>query len=145
MKMTHLKSGLLYLLLIAATSFSFVACDDDDENTTEDLKSAIVGNWEITSFKVGGSEYMNSTIDSASIEYEAYTGSKGDFTQKVKYEDESPVEAIEGKYQVISGNEIKMTSDGETYLLEATINDDHLQLEGVQDGKPLLIKANRVE
>lgn len=145
MKMTHLKSGLLYLLLIAATSFSFVACDDDDENTTEDLKSAIVGNWEITSFKVGGSEYMNNTIDSASIEYEAYTGSKGDFTQKVKYEDESPVEAIEGKYQVISGNEIKMTSDGETYLLEATINDDHLQLEGVQDGKPLLIKANRVE
>lgn len=143
--MTHLKSGLLYLLLIAATSFSFVACDDDDENTTEDLKSAIVGNWEITSFKVGGSEYMNNTIDSASIEYEAYTGSKGDFTQKVKYEDESPVEAIEGKYQVISGNEIKMTSDGETYLLEATINDDHLQLEGVQDGKPLLIKANRVE
>lgn len=143
--MTHLKSGLLYLLLIAATSFSFVACDDDDENTTEDLKSAIVGNWEITSFKVGGSEYMNNTIDSASIEYEAYTGSKGDFTQKVKYEDESPVEAIEGKYQVISANEIKMTSDGETYLLETTINDDHLQLEGVQDGKPLLIKANRVE
>ena len=143
--MTHLKSGLLYLLLIAASSFSFVACDDDDENTTEDLKSAIVGNWEITSFKVGGSEYMNNTIDSASIEYEAYTGSKGDFTQKVKYEDESPVEAIEGNYQVISANEIKMTSDGETYLLEATINDDHLQLEGVQDGKPLLIKADRVE
>lgn len=145
MKMTHLKSGLLYLLLIAATSFSFVACDDDDENTTEDLKSAIVGNWEITSFKVGGSEYMNNTIDSASIEYEAYTGTKGDFTQKVKYKDEFPEESIDGNYQVIDGNEIKMTSDGETYLLEATINGDHLQLEGVQDGKPLLIKANRVE
>lgn len=142
MKMSILKSGLLLLALFATAAFT--ACEkDEDDKTAEELKEEIAGIWDITSFKVGGSEYMNTVVEGASIEYEAFTGAQGDFTQTIKYLDEDPLETNEGKYEVLDGSSVKMTDDGESYTLKVTLDGDNLQLEGEQDGAPLVIKAKR--
>lgn len=141
MKMSILKSSLLLLALIAA---SLTSCKkDDDDNTAAELKENIVGVWDITSFKVSGFEYMGTVIDSASIGYQAFTGAQGDFTQTVKYLDEDPQENGAGKYEILSGNSVKMTRDGESYTMKVTVGNDNIQLEGEQDGEPLVIKAKK--
>lgn len=142
MKMSILKSSLL-LLAIFATAI-FTSCEkDEDDRTAEDLKKEIAGIWDVTSFKVGGSEYMNTIVEAASIEYKTFTGAQGDFIQTIKYLDEDPTETNEGKYAVLDGSSVKMTDNGESYTLKVTLNGDNLQLEGQQDGKPLEIKAKR--
>ena len=141
MKMSVLKSGLLLLAMFATAIFT--SCEKDDDYTAEDLKKEIAGIWDISSFKVGGSEYMGTVVDSASIEYEAFAGAQGDFTQEVKYLDEDPREITEGKYEILSGESVKMTADGESYTLKVTISGDNIQLEGQQDGKSLAIKAEK--
>lgn len=139
MKMSILKSGLLLLALFATAALT--SCKDDEDDAANELKENIVGVWDLTSFKVSGFEYMGTVIDSASIEYEAFTGAQGDFNQTVKYVDEDPRETTEGKYEVISGASVKMTADGETYTMKVTVNGDNILLEGEQDGEPLVIKA----
>lgn len=140
MKMSILKSGLLLLALFATAALT--SCEKDDD-PAEELKEQIAGIWDITSFKVAGLEYMNTVIESGSIEYKAYSGAQGDFTQTVKYLDEDPEENIAGKYEVLDGASVKMTADGESYTLKVTVTGDNLQLEGEQDGAPLVIKAKR--
>ncbi len=141
MKMSVLKSSILLLAMFATAIFT--SCEKDDNFTAEDLKKEIAGIWDITSFKVGGSEYMNTVVEAASIEYEVFTGTQGDFTQEVKYLDEDPEEITEGKYEILSGESVKMTADGESYTLKVTITGDEIQLEGQQDGKSLVIKAEK--
>ncbi|GAB4492616.1 MAG: hypothetical protein OHK0019_14870 [Saprospiraceae bacterium] len=142
MKMSILKSGLLLLALFATAAFT--SCDkDEDDKSAAELKEEIAGIWDISSFKVGGSEYMGTVVDSASVEYEAFTGTQGNFTQEVKYLDEDPREITEGKYEILSGESVKMTADGESYTVKVTVNGDNIQIEGKQDGKPLVIKAEK--
>lgn len=142
MKINSLKSGLLFLALFAAAAMT--SCDkDDDDNAASELKEKIVGTWDISSFKVGGFEYMDVVIEHASLEYEAFEGAQGDFAQTVKYVDEDPEENGAGKYEVVSGNSIKMVRDGESYTMKVVISGDNIQLEGEQDGEPLVIKAGK--
>lgn len=140
MKMSILKSGLFLLALFAA---AFISCKDDENDAADNLKGNIVGAWDLTSFKLSGFELMGTVVDSASIEYEAFTGAQGDFSQEVKYLDEDPRETTEGKYEILNGESVKMTADGETYTVKIVINGDNLQLEGEQDGEPLVLKAKR--
>lgn len=141
MKMSILKTGTLLLALAAL--FVLPSCDKDDDTSAAELQEKIAGTWDFTSFKLGASEYMGTVVDSAYIEYETFTGAKGDFTQQVKYLDEDPAETTEGEYEVVDGNTVKMTSDGKTYQMEVTITGNNLQLEGTQDSKPLVIKAKK--
>ena len=141
MKMSNLKAGLLFMTLFAVAALT--SCNKDDDTTPAELKEQIAGIWDINSFKVGGTEYMNTVVEEGSIEYKAFTGAKGDFVQTVKYLDEDPEETIEGEYEVLSGTSVKMTADGESYTVKITLDGDNLQLEGKQDGKSLLIKAEK--
>ena len=141
MKMSILKSGILLLALFATAALT--SCKDDDDEAANELKENIVGTWDLNSFKVSGFEYMGTIIDSASIEYKAFTSVKGDFNQTVKYVDEDPRETTEGKYEVLSGTSVKMTADGETYTMKVIVKGDKIQLEGEQDGEPLVIKAEK--
>lgn len=141
MKMSILKSGLLLLALFATAALT--SCKKDDDNPADELKEQIAGIWDITSFKVAGLEYMNTVVEAASIEYEAFSGAQGDFLQTIKYLDEDPEETNEGKYEILGANSVKMISGGESYTLKVTIDGDSIQLEGEQDGEPLVIKAKR--
>lgn len=141
MKMNILKSGLLLLALFATAALT--SCKDDEDDAPNELKENIVGIWDLTSFKVSGFEYMGTIIDSASIEYKAFTGAQGNFNQMVKYLDEDPRETTEGKYEILSGESVKMTADGESYTMKVIVNGDNIQLEGKQDDEPLVIKAKK--
>ncbi|HRI59278.1 MAG TPA: hypothetical protein PK228_06135 [Saprospiraceae bacterium] len=141
MKMNILKSGLLLLALFATAALT--SCKDDEDDAPNELKENIVGIWDLTSFKVSGFEYMGTIIDSASIEYKAFTGVQGNFNQMVKYLDEDPRETTEGKYEILSGESVKMTADGESYTMKVIVNGDNIQLEGKQDDEPLVIKAKK--
>lgn len=142
MKMSILKSGLLLFTLFATVALT--SCKkDDDNNSAAELKENIVGIWDVTSFKLNGFELMGTVVDSASIEYKMFTGAKGDFAQEVKYLDEDPRETTEGKYEILSGDSVKMSADGDTYNVKITISGNQLQLEGEQDGEPLVLKAKK--
>ena len=142
MKMKILKSGLLLFTLLATVALT--SCNkDDDNNSAAELKENIVGIWDVTSFKVNGFELMGTVVSSASIEYKAFSGAQGDFAQEVKYLDEDPRETAEGKYEILSGDSVKMTADGETYNVKISINGNQLQLEGEQDGEPLVLKTKK--
>jgi hypothetical protein len=134
------------LLLLSAVAISLTSCDkdnDDNDNAAEELREKIAGTWDFTSFKLGGSEYMGTIVDSASIEYKTFTGTQGDFVQKVKYLDEDPLDTTAGKYQIVDGDEIKMTADGDSYTMKVTFSGNTVQLEGTQDGKQLIVKAKK--
>ena len=132
----------LTLLFAIATAFTFTACDKDDQ--VEPIKDKLVGTWDITSYKVGGEEYMGFIVDEASIEFQAYTGTDGQFVEEVTFPDEE-TSVITGAYTV-DDEESKVYMEYDTDLVIAKItfsDEDHLTWDGTQDGFPLVIKATR--
>lgn len=141
MKSNMLKTAML--LLLSAVAISLTSCDKDDDNAADELRENIAGTWDFTSFKLGGSEYMGTVVDSASIQYKTFTGAQGDFVQQVKYLDEDPLDTTAGKYEIVDGDEIKMSADGDSYTMKVTFSGNTVQLEGTQDGKQLVVKAKK--
>lgn len=141
MKTNILKSGTL--LLAFAALFAFQSCDKDDDTPLQPVGEQITGIWDVTSFKVGGSEYMNTVVETASFRYDTMAGASGYFRQTVKYADEDPEEVIEGTYKIEGGNQVVMTADGETKTLKAAVNGKRLQLEGADAGQSVVIKAEK--
>ncbi len=141
MKTSILKTGTL--LLAFAALFAFQSCDKDDDTPLPPVKEQIVGIWDVTSFKVGGSEYMNTVVEEASFRYDTIAGAQGYFRQTVKYADEDPEEVIEGTYKIEGSNQVVITADGETKTLKASVNGDNLQLEGTDNGKAVVMKAEK--
>ena len=128
-------------LLLLASGFTSCKKDKDDENN---LREAVVGDWEVTSFTIDGVEVMGTVILASKMEFEAYSGSNGDFEWSINYGDGSS-ETQSGDYEVDQEDqEIELQSgDGETIKLEADIDGDELELSGNLDGERIVIKADR--
>lgn len=139
---TRFLSAMTLLLALSAL-FALPACEKDDENPTPPIREQLVGTWDITSFKVDGSEYVGTIVDSASIRFDTIAGAQGNFRQTVKYADEDPADTIEGKYKIENGNQVVMTADGETKSMKATVTGSNLQLEGTDDGKKVVMKGKK--
>lgn len=103
-----------------------------------------MGTWDFTSFKVGDSEYMDVIVDSASVTFEAFTGTQGDFDQTIVYSDGEQDE-ISGKYTVDeSKKEVKMTADGESKTVKVAFTyTDKMEMKFVEDGKNVVTKTER--
>lgn len=132
----------LSLFFALATAMTFTACDKDDQ--VEPIKDKLVGTWDITSYKVGGDEYMGLIVDAASIDFQAYTGTEGIFVEEVTFPDEETSE-ITGGY-VVDDETSKVYMEYETEIVVAKIkftDNNHLTWDGTQDGYPLVIKATR--
>lgn len=144
MKTNFLKISLLTLVLSAFSIFSLTSCDKDDDTAPDLIKTKIVGIWDFTSFKVGDSEYMGVIVDSASVTFEAFTGTQGDFEQTIVYSDGEQDE-ISGKYTVDeSKKEVKMTADGESKIVKvAFTSTDKMEMKFVEDGKNVVTKTER--
>ncbi len=141
MKTKSINSFILTALFLGSIIFSVSSCKKDDNTKPQTLKDGILGSWNITSFKVGGTEYMGSVVKSSTLKYEAFTGTQGNFTQTVNYVDNSN-ESTNGKYSVDEvSKEIKMTTIDEEIIAKINIKDDNLELTGEQDGEVLLVKA----
>ena len=130
------------ILLFAIAAFSFTACDEE-EVVTPPLKEQIAGTWDITSYNLGGDEYMGFIIESASLEFGTYTGAEGVFTEVVTFPGEEPI-SISGPYRVDEDHQkVFMTFEGDMIIAEVEINGDQLEWDGTQDGFPLVLKATR--
>lgn len=143
MKVKSFNSLILTVLFLSSIMLSVSSCKKDDNTKPQTLKEGIAGSWNITSFKVGGTEYMGSVVKSSTLKYEAFTGSQGNFTQTVTYVDNSN-ESTNGKYSVDEvSKELKMTSVDEEIIAKINLKDDSLEFSGEQDGAALLVKATR--
>ncbi len=139
--LSKINLAAIALLLLLASGFTSCKKDKDDENN---LREAVVGDWEVTSFTIDGVEVMGTVILASKMEFEAYSGSNGDFEWSINYGDGSS-ETQSGDYEVDQEDqEIELQSgDGETIKLEADIDGDELELSGNLDGERIVIKADR--
>jgi Lipocalin-like domain len=134
----------LLLLLLAAPAFTGCEKDPEPPVPTPTKKDQIVGEWEIKSFTVDGSELKGSVVADAKIEFEAYSGINGDFEWNIYYKD-GTIEHISGDYTVDeTDGEIELeANDGDDITFDFTINGDKLELEGIDDGLRYELKADR--
>jgi len=143
MKTKSINSFIWTALFLGSIFLSVSSCKKDNNTKPQTLKEGIVGTWNITSFKVGGTEYMGSVVKFSSLKYEAFTGTQGNFTQAVTYVDNSN-ESTNGKYSVDEvSKEVKMTTVDEEIIAKINLKDDILEFSGEQDGEELLVKATR--
>src|SRR5690606_2753769 len=122
----------------------FTSCKKDDDKNNDNLRTAIVGEWEVTSFTFDGVEVMGTIVLASKMEFETYSGSNGDFEWSINYGDGSS-ELQSGDYEVDEEDkEVELQSnDGEIIKLEADVNGDDLELSGILDGERIVIKADR--
>ena len=99
MKTVFSKINLTALALFLLVAPGFTSCDKDDDNKETDLRVAIVGDWEVTSFTIDGVEVVGTIVLASKMEFEAYTGSNGDFEWLINYGDGSS-ENQSGDYEV---------------------------------------------
>lgn len=145
MKTVLSKINLTALALLLLVLPGFTSCDkDDDKENNSNLRVAIVGEWEITSFTIDGVEVMGTIILASKMEFETYSGSNGDFEWGINYGDGSS-ETQFGDYEVDEEDkEVELQSnDGEIFKLEADVDGDELELSGILDGERVIIKADR--
>lgn len=132
------------LLFTALTTLTFVSCDKKNEDLTQ-VKEDIVGTWDVTSYKVGGDEYIGFAIESAAMTFHAYTGAEGVFDQEVTFFDED-VLAISGAYSVNeSKDEVTMEYGSDVVFAKVSFTDNgnKLRWDGTEEGFPLVILAER--
>ena len=144
MKTVFSKINLTALALFLLVAPGFTSCDKDDDNKETDLRVAIVGDWEVTSFTIDGVEVVGTIVLASKMEFEAYTGSNGDFEWLINYGDGSS-ENQSGDYEVDQEDkEVELqSSDGEVLKLDVDIDGDDLELSGNLDGERVVIKAER--
>lgn len=142
--LSKINLATLALLLLVLAGFSSCKKDDDDKNDTSNLRQAIVGEWDVTSFTFDGVEVVGTVITSSKMEFEAYTGSNGDFEWNINYGDGSSENQI-GDYEVDEeDNEVELQSaNGSIFKLEAEIKGDKLELSGILDGERVVVEAER--
>ena len=134
----------LALLLLVLSGFTSCKKDDDKDNNSSNLRTAIVGEWEVTSFTLDGVEVMGTIILASKMEFEAYSGANGDFEWSINYGDGSS-ENQSGDYEVDEEDKkVELQSnDGENFKLDIDIDGDDLELSGILDGERIVIKADR--
>lgn len=110
----------------------------------DDLQDHIVGEWEVKSFKVDGTELKGSVISSSVLEFDDYEKKKGDFDWTITYVDGSS--DFESGYYEVDVEEETLTiksNDGETLEFDLEIEDDELEFSGNVDGQNFTIKAEK--
>jgi len=142
--LSKINLATLALLLLVLAGFSSCKKDDDDKNDNSNLREAIVGEWEVTSFTFDGVEVLGTVVTYSKLEFEAYTGSNGDFEWNIVYGDGSSENQI-GDYEVDEeDNEVELQSaNGSIFKLEAEIKGDKLELSGILDGERVVVEAER--
>ncbi len=134
---TNISAFLLLLLLLPA----FTSCKKDKKPT---LRGEIVGEWELKSFTVDGVELKGSIVLASKMEFEAYSGSNGDFEWSITYADGTS-ENASGDYTLDEEDaEVELeNNDGERIKFDVEIKGDDLELSGILDGERYELKAER--
>jgi hypothetical protein len=142
--LSKISLSALALLLLVLPSLTSCKKDKDDNNSNSNLREAIVGEWEVTSFTIDGVEFVGSVILASKMEFETYSGVNGDFEWSINYGDGTS-ETQSGDYEVDEEDkEVELKSDdGEIFKLEAEVDGEELKLSGNLDGERVVVKADR--
>ncbi len=131
--------GAIALLLL--TLPFLVSCEKDEKPT---LRDEIVGEWKIKSFTIDGVEVKGTVVKTSKIEFEAYTGTNGDFEWYVSYTDGTSETQV-GDYTLDEADKeiVLQEDDGKVLKMDFDLNADDLTLEGIIDGERMILKAER--
>lgn len=135
------KSSLSACLFAMILMPAFMSCKKDPKPT---LRDEVVGDWKIKSFTVDGVELKGSLVLASKMEFDAYTGSNGDFEWSVNYTDGSS-EIISGDYTVdVEDKEIVLENEeGQQLKFDLDIVGDKLEMTGIIDGERYELEADR--
>lgn len=140
MKTLVSKSRLFALLMLSIAVVGMTSCKKDKKPT---FREEVVGDWEVKSFTEDGAELMSVVVSSFTMEYEAYSGTNGDFEWVINYVDGSS-ERITGDYEIdVEDKEIKLTKNDGVETLDIDVDGEDLEIEGIIDGFRYVIKADR--
>jgi hypothetical protein len=140
MKNALLKIGVLPLFLLALALFG---CKKDPT-----LAEQITGTWNVKSLMVDGVESIGANITSMEMDYQALSGSVGDFDWTIVYT-QGPFSRLTGQWSVdeTEDNLNIIEMDGGmvvfSYSFDIALLDNDLELKGIFDGKDTHIKAQR--
>ncbi|MEO0731510.1 MAG: hypothetical protein AAFZ52_01645 [Bacteroidota bacterium] len=127
----------LYLLLVGGV-FIFSACQED-EDPNEATNNRLQGDWDVDSYTIDGSEQMNFSLNSFTMEYTKQGPNDGEFDWLL-INSFGNTTRIDGDYEIEnSGMEIDF--DGDEFDIE--IDGDDLEIEGNVGGERWEIKAER--
>ncbi len=139
--LSKINLATLALLLLVLAGFSSCKKDDDDKQTDDSIEQAkLVGEWDVTSFKIAGVEAKGEIIAESEMKFEA----DGDFVWVIKYEDDTQ-DVAAGKYQVNeTGDKLSFVSNEQDALaFDIKQKGDEIELAGVLDVGATVIKAER--
>lgn len=145
MKNAISKTSLLAFSLLLLVLPGLVSCKKDKpEPPQPTLKEKLVGDWEIKSFTIDGVEVKGSVILASKMEFEAYTGSNGDFEWSINFSD-GTYDIQSGDYEVDEDDkEISLeNNEGERLKFDFDLDGDDLELSGTLDGERYVLKAER--
>lgn len=146
MKNAISKSSLLAFGLLLLLLSGFTSCKKDKDEAPKPLtiREQFVGKWEIKSFTIDGVEVKGSVITASKMEFEAYSGSNGDFEWSINYIDGTS-EIQSGDYTVDEGDkEVDLeNAEGEHQKLDFDLDGNSLELSGISDGQRVVLKAKR--
>ena len=138
------KALVLPVLLIALTLF-LASCDRSEAEplSPEDI-AQLNGRWIITSYKVGGSEYMGLLVEAGALAFSPEGDLDGQFIQVVKFVDETAEDVLQGDYVIdVDNSQLRLTYNGEVVIADIDIDGDDLIWTGEQDGSPVEMIATK--
>ena len=149
MKSLFSKKHILTLFIWGAIfSIAWVGCENESIEAVSSLETQWAGQWQVTSFQHDGAEIKGEIVLSSKLFFRSsLSDSKGDFEWSIVYHDKDASENITGSYEIDESNdEITFTGDkGKLLKLHFSQQDNQLELSGMLDDVPLLLKAQSVK
>lgn len=140
-----LKKALALPLLLLSLTMFLASCDRTEVEplTPEDI-AQLNGRWIITSYKVGGSEYMGMLVEAGALAFSPEGDLDGQFIQVVKFVDESAEDVLQGDYVIdVDNSQLRLTYNGEVVIADIDIDGDDLIWTGEQGGSPVEMIATK--
>jgi hypothetical protein len=137
MKHTLFFSRLAFLLLLAI--FVVATGCEEDEDPNESVNNQLVGDWEVESFTIDGTEQMSFSLNSFTMEYTKQSNVGGE-TDWLLIGVNGATTRIDSDYEIENeGTEIDLDGDD----LDIEINGDDLELSGIVGSERWEIRAER--
>ena len=139
-----LKNRIFSMMMLAFITLSLVSCDKEDDVKKPTFKEELTGTWDITSYKLQGSEFIGVLVNTAILRFFPYTGVQGQFEEEVTFWQDGP-EILQGNYSVDEQkHQVTMDYFDETIVANITItNGKQMLWESLSNGSQLVVKATK--
>lgn len=129
-------------------SFALPGCQPESIEATASHENQWTGHWKITSFYHYGADIQGKVVVSSTLHFHpGPSDSNGDFEWSIVYNSNGVFENITGSYEINESNhEITFIGNkGQLLKMHFALQDNQLELSGMHDDVPLLLKAQRSE